>query len=125
MTTQPTALPRHSPFGIFDARRDETDLFRLFRDRGRPIEFTGKEVGAVELVDLDGRARAAIYRTIGGKFVSEYAKWRGSRSSETRISGKAEHFDTLEDAADWFRPGPLTVALLERIGHLLKPEQIE
>ena len=50
--------------------------FKLMRDDARPVEFDGVEIAAAESHGSpNSRTRAAIYRTVGGKFVTEYTKW--------------------------------------------------
>jgi hypothetical protein len=102
--------------------------YELMRDDARRVEFYGVEVAAEESEDsLHGiHARAAVYRTVGGRFVSEYTtsrRWRIAGEDEAKWEvgrAKVADFDTLEDAAEWFRPGPITTALLELQDHRSK-----
>jgi len=78
----------------------------------RPLQFEGVVIAEVERdsADRNGyrnvfgpqRHRAAVYKTRGGKFVAEFSTvdHAGERS------GKADVFGTLDEACDWFRPGP-------------------
>jgi len=92
----------------------------------RPLQFEGQIIGEVERDSGKGVAlgsavhRAAIYKTRGGKFVSEFSTMdvTGERT------GKADVFGTLDEACDWFRPGPLTTELLKKLGRW-EPEIIE
>ena len=100
--------------------------YKLMRDDARPIEFDGVEVAAVQLTDPPHRTRAAVYRTAGGRFVCEYAKL-GNYAADGWIPERAkiDHFDTLEAAAEWFRPGLITTMLLAKLHDQLKGEVIE
>jgi hypothetical protein len=107
--------------------------YKLMRDDGRPIEFDGVQVAEEELSPAfeDTRSRAAVYQTVGGRFVSEYTKWEvyqpgdaASRRWEV-VRAKVAAFDTLEDAVEWFRPGPITTALLAKLQDQLQGERIE
>ena len=105
--------------------------YKLMRDDARPIEFDGSEVAAAEYSDSPAQlTRAAVYRTAGNKFISEYTKSRRYHSSNERETWEVERakvavFETLEDAAEWFRPGPITTMLLAQLQDQLKGEQIE
>jgi hypothetical protein len=84
----------------------------------RPLQFHGEIVGAVERDSGKGTIhgpvvhRAAIYKTRGGKFVSEFSTADYSNGEK---SGKADVFGTLDEACEWFRPGPLTTELLKKL----------
>jgi len=96
----------------------------------RPLQFEGEIIAEVEKDTADRSGyrnalgpvsyRAAVYRTRGGKFVTEFssADHTGART------GKADVFGTLDEACDWFRPGPLTTELLKKLGRW-GPEIIE
>jgi hypothetical protein len=110
--------------------------YKLMRDDARPIEFDGVEIAVAELDDYNPRriTRAAIYRTVGGKFVAEYNK--SCRYQDVKDAGtdvvrweveraKVSSFPSLEAAAESFRPGPLTTMLLGKLQDQLKGERIE
>jgi hypothetical protein len=104
--------------------------YKLMRDDARPIEFDGVEVAAAELQPMDDtRTRAAVYQTAGGKFVAEYTKWSYNRSAEPQRwdveRAKVASCTSLEDAAEWFRPGPITTMLLQKLQEQLKGERID
>ena len=104
--------------------------YKLMRDDARPLEFDGWQVAVAEFQDtIEKLARAAVYRTVGGKFVSEYSKSHrftdGEKSWWQIERAKVAYFDTLEDAAEWFRPGPITTALLAKLQEELTGERIE
>jgi hypothetical protein len=96
----------------------------------RPFQFEGELIAEAEkdAIDRNGRRnergpvshRAAIYRTRKGTFVTEFSTLdhTGART------GKADVFSNLDEACDWFRPGPLTTELLKRLGRW-EPEVIE
>lgn len=95
----------------------------------RPLQFEGEVVAEVE---RDGSERgptprsfvtsyrAAIYKTRGGKFVTEFS----SVNNTGDRTGKADVFGTLDEACEWFRPGPLTTELLKKLRRW-EPEVIE
>jgi hypothetical protein len=100
-----------------------TNTFTLSRGPDmRPLQFEGEIIAEAEKDSGKGSAayRAAIYRTRGGKFVSEFS----TVDAACTRSGKADVFGTLDEACDWFRPGPLTTELLKRLGRW-GPEIIE
>lgn len=105
------------------------DTYTLLRGPDmRPLQFEGQIVGEVERDSGKSNAkglspvhRAAIYRTRGGKYVSEFSTVDSGNGERT---GKADVFGTLNEACDWFRPGPLTTELLKRLGRW-EPEIIE
>jgi hypothetical protein len=103
--------------------------YKLMRDDARPIEFDGAEVAVAELDASGNRTRAAVYRTAGGKFISEYTKsgrfLEGGEYKWEVERAKVGSFDTLEEAAEWFRPGPITTMLLAKLQDQLKGERIE
>jgi hypothetical protein len=111
----------------------EIKTFRLFRDNAVPLQFKGEEIAAVERNrDNDGElitiiSRAAIYRTQGGSFVSEFTMVdvKDSDGIDVPFKAKVESFATLEAAAGWFRPGQLTRQLLKEIENLVEPELID
>lgn len=102
-----------------DARR-----FTLTRGSDlRPLQFDGQVVAEVDrrgATALHEEHRAAIYKTRGGKFVSEFS----SLGHSGERTGRADVFGTLNEACDWFRPGPLTTELLKKLGRW-EPEIIE
>jgi hypothetical protein len=105
--------------------------FKLMRDDARPIEFNGEEVAVAEMGDNYSRTRAAVYSTVGGKFVTEYTKASRSFEGDGKYSewdverAKVSVFPNLEEAAESFRPGPITTMLLQKLQGLLKGERIE
>lgn len=96
----------------------------------RPLQFEGELITEAEkdATDRNGRRnergpvnhRAAIYKTRKGTFVTEFSTvdHTGERT------GKADVFGSLDEACDWFRPGPLTTELLKKLGRW-GPEIIE
>lgn len=96
----------------------------------RPLQFEGELIAEAEkdATDRNGRKnergpvnhRAAIYKTRKGTFVTEFSTVDhiGERT------GKADVFGSLDEACDWFRPGPLTTELLKKLGRW-GPEIIE
>lgn len=96
----------------------------------RPFQFEGKLIAEAErdATDRNGRRnergpvshRAAVYRTRGGTFVTEFS----SLDHAGERAGKAAVFGSLDEASDWFRPGPLTTELLKKLGRW-GPEIIE
>lgn len=98
--------------------------------RLRPFQFEGEIIAEVEndATDPNGRnnehgrvsLRAAIYRTRKGTIVTEIS----SLDHTGGRTGKADVFGSLDDACEWFRPGPLTTELLEKLGRW-QPEIIE
>lgn len=96
----------------------------------RPLQFEGDVLAEVErgsnqrgirernIFDPDVY-RAALYKTRGGKFITEFSTLRGDERD-----GKAEVFESLDAACEWFRPGPLTTELLKKLGRW-QPEIIE
>jgi len=115
--------------------------FKLMRDDARPVEFDGVEIAAEER-EQGNRTRAAVYQTVGGNYVAEYAKFDrrcvkseiddkgvyrpGEAVYEWEVStAKVASFPTLEEAAEWFRPGAITTALLAQLQDQLKGEHIE
>lgn len=106
--------------------------YKLMRDDARPVEFDGVEIAVVEREEVapPKRTRAAVYRTAGGRFVSEYTKSTKYRDGNDMYywevdRAKVAHFETLESAAEWFRPGPITTALLDELHYQLKGEHID
>jgi hypothetical protein len=91
-------------------------LHRFTVSRGeheRPLQFDGEVLGEAEAVTGDASVlRAAIYRTKGGKHVSEFSR----RDASSNVTGKAVAFPTLDEAVSWFRPGRLTTSLLKQLG---------
>jgi hypothetical protein len=96
----------------------------------RPLQFDGELLAEVERDSNHPGVRvhnpfgpdvyrAAVYKTRGGRFVTEFSTLRG----EDR-EGKAEVFDSLDSACAWFRQGPLTTELLKKLGKW-DPEFIE
>jgi hypothetical protein len=93
----------------------------------RAIRFDGEVIGAVEDKGAGGMYRAAIYTTRGGKFVTEFSSLLTActvNGQKPERDGKAEVFDTLDAACDWFRPGRLTTELMKQLGRW-EPETIE
>lgn len=96
----------------------------------RPLQFEGELIAEAEkdATDRNGRRnergpvnhRAAIYKTRKGTFVTEFST--GNHTGER--TGKADVFGSLDEACDWFRPGPLTTELLKKLGRW-GPEIIE
>jgi hypothetical protein len=114
----------------------------VYRDGERPLSFAG-----VCLADASTQSfshyvvSAAVYRTAGGKHIatfsrkSELAKVSSLREAaygqappDERPDGsrlnKAAVFDTVEQAAEWFRPGRLTDEIRKQLG-LDDPIRIE
>lgn len=91
-------------------------LHRFTLSRGpdeRPLEFDGEVLAEAEAVTgKDNVLRAAIYRTKGAQFVSEFSR----RDESANLTGKTAVFETLDEAVRWFRPGKLTVSLLKQLG---------
>lgn len=79
----------------------------------RPFEFDGTVVAEAQ----DDDYRAAIYRTKGGKYVTEFLV-------RTNDKSKADVHETLDAAVGWFKPGWLTIELLKILGRW-EPEFIE
>ena len=71
----------------------------------RPFQFDGVVLAEAEIP----KYRAAIYRTMGGKFVTEFLVIGTERS-------KAEVHGDIEAACAWFKPGTLTTKLLTILG---------
>lgn len=106
----------------------------------RPLQFEADLLGAVETghgPQSSATYRAAIYKTRGGKYVAEFSTAKILYAVDTvhtpvserkpisvERDGKAEVFDSLDAACDWFRPGPLTTRLLKNLGKW-GPEIIE
>lgn len=88
----------------------------------RPLQFEGEIIAEVEKDSTERSGyrnalgpvsyRAAIYKTRGGKFVAEFS----SVDHDGARTGKADVFGTLDEACDWFRPGPFTTELLKKLG---------
>jgi hypothetical protein len=103
--------------GTHKLRVQVPGLFHRFTlSRGpdeRPLQFDGEVVAESEAAT--GRAatlRAAVYRTKGGQYVSEFSR----RDEAADAIGKAAVFDKVDEAVAWFRPGKLTIALLKQLG---------
>lgn len=106
------------------------ERFTVERDAALPLEFDGVVLGEAEEGDGGGpitvdtlvATRAAIYRTKGGKFVSEFARWTvrpvvsWGKRRPPKLFNKADVFPTLEAALGFFRPGRLTNALFSELG---------
>ena len=91
-----------------------------------PLQFEGTIVAEVQKLNAKANGlgvvhRAAIYKTRGGKFVSEFSTDECGNGERT---GKADVFGTLDEACDWFRPGSLTTELLKKLDRW-QPEIIE
>jgi hypothetical protein len=86
------------------------------RDDARPVEFDGVEAAVAEFDDVTTRTRAAVYRTVGGRFVTEYTKSSRYHDGKDYLwevdRAKVSSFPNLEEAAESFRPGPITTLLL-------------
>jgi hypothetical protein len=115
-------------FGILNPAplAGEFRRIKLARDRDRPLEFDGRILAEVEELTHTGQVllRAAIYKTKGGKFITEMTR-RETASPVDYGSGKrpflfakANCFDNLDLAAMSFRTngGRLTERLLQQIG---------
>lgn len=96
----------------------------------RAFQFEGEILAEVESNsdDLKDRKdvpgfvshRAAIYRTRRGTVVTEVS----SADHTGQRAGIADVFGSLDDAIEWFRPGPLTTELLKKLG-LERPQIVE
>lgn len=96
----------------------------------RPLQFEGELIAEAEkgATDRNGRRnergpvshRAAIYKTRKGTYVTEFS----TVDHTGKRTGKADVFGSLDEACDWFRPGPLTTELLKTLGRW-GPEIIE
>lgn len=68
--------------------------YRLSRgEHDPPLEFDGVVLAELQFPDL----RIALYRTDGGKYVTEF---RNERTSTERAS----EFATFQEACDWYHP---------------------
>ena len=100
--------------------------FKLARDRNRPLEFDGWMRAEIDEPTFSGQVllRAAIYETLGGKFVTEMTR-REVRppvdygtAKRPFLFAKVAIFDSLDIAAMSFRTngGRLSERLLLQIG---------
>lgn len=108
----------------------DTKHYKLMRDDDRPLEFDGEQIAEVSLEDFGSTIkRAALYRTAGGKYVSEFRveeHYVTSKPGEWEVTrAKVAHFNTIDEAAAWFRPGPLTTRLLSKLQNEITGEHIE
>jgi hypothetical protein len=117
------------------------------RDGLRPFSFSGVMLAQSSTQNLaQDTVTAAVYRTSGGKFISTFTRKNTmdfSRLTDLANIGreadpdddkpapvdrsktnKAEVFETIEDAAGWFKPGRLTDSLRKQLG-LDEPIRIE
>jgi hypothetical protein len=117
------------------------------RDGLRPFSFAGVMLAQASIQNLTlDTVTAAVYRTSGGKFISTFTRrsamdlssfselaniaTEGEPDDEklARVdrskTNKAEVFETVEDAAGWFKPGRLTDSIRKQLG-LDEPIRIE
>jgi hypothetical protein len=126
--------------------------FIVKRDGDRPLSFSGFCLADASMPSryLDGIYRGAVYKTVGGKFITRMSRTEGggvammmTLSAATRfdelideeaptdkprqrtgVFDKAGVFDTLEAALGWFRPGRLTDDIRKQLG-LDEPVRID
>jgi hypothetical protein len=117
------------------------------RDGLRPFSFAGVMIAQSSTQNVaQDTVTAAVYRTSGGKFISTFTRKNAmdlSKVSDLANIGqeadpdddkpapvdrsktnKAEVFETIEDAAGWFKPGRLTESIRKQLG-LDEPIRIE
>ena len=130
-TAPKPTLRTRNPDGSITIVPGNHDIYTLSRGPDvRPLQFEGELIAEAEkeATDRNGRRnergpvnhRAAIYRTRGGRFVTEFS----SVDHTGERTGKADVFGTVDEACDWFRPGPLTTELLKKLGRW-GPEIVE
>jgi hypothetical protein len=116
------AIPVRSP--------EKYQRFKLARENDRPLEFEGIELAKVAERSQSTRTagaamvtRAALYRTRGGKFVSEFSKFEAepmypNPSAPRPVEfAKVAVFDSQDVAMQWFRVGGrFTMKLWEQLG---------
>jgi hypothetical protein len=120
--------------------------FEVKRDGARPYAFRGIILAEASKDGLAfQRYRAAVYQTVGGKFITTMTKedlaaklsaaaavqsdeLLGISATKPKATTgqvhKADVFASLEEAMAWFRPGPLTDSIRKQLG-LDDPIRIE
>jgi len=122
---------KHLPPNAIENPPEEYRRFKLARDNDRALEFDGVELAKVverSRSTKTGAAmvtRAALYRTRGGKFVTEFSKieaeglYPNSNAARPVEFAKAKVFDSQDIAMQWFRVGGrFTMKLWEQLGGL-------
>jgi hypothetical protein len=125
-------------------RASSPQEFTVQRDGGRPFAFSGFCLAEAAMPGrfLDGVYRAAVYKTVGGKFITRLSKHddqvvaammgmspnvtfadlidedapADKPKERTGVFAKAGVFDTLDAALGWFRPGRLTDSIRKQLG---------
>lgn len=122
-----------------DAEAPRVKEYVVQRDGLRPFSFAGVMLAQASTQNLaQDVVTTAVYRTTGGKFISTFSRKNAvdlSKLSDLANVGreadpddykaapldrsktnKAEVFETLEDAAAWFKPGRLTDSIRKQLG---------
>lgn len=146
--TDPTRAPDSVRAQIADTLTAKEYVVR--RDGSRPLSFAGVRIAYAKTQSIHRLTfEAAVYRTVGGKFIATFVRDEGEslvslaslldvRGGEiapdeqsnlgappaSRSLNKAAVFENVEDAGGWFRPGKLTDSIRKQLG-LDDPIRIE